>query len=78
MQMAISSLEQELLDQVSQMGAEQQRRVLDFARSLATVERRGVCGKDLLQFAGTIEADDLRLMVEAIQEDCEKVDLNEW
>jgi hypothetical protein len=76
--MAISSLEQELLDQISQMGAEQQQRVLDFARSLATPEPRGVRGKDLLQFAGTIEADDLRLMAEAIQEDCEKVDLDEW
>ena len=76
--MTIPSLAQELLDQISQMGAEQQQRVLDFARSLATPEPTGVHGKDLLQFAGTIDADDLRLMAEAIQEDCERVDLNEW
>jgi len=31
---------------------------------------RGVAGKDLLQFAGTIEADDLKLMSAAIEEGC--------
>jgi hypothetical protein len=76
--MAISSLERELLDQLSQMGAEQQQRVLDFARSLATTEPQGVSGKDLLQFGGTIEAGDLRIISQAIEEDCEKIDANEW
>ena len=38
----------------------------------------GVKGKDLLRFAGLIEEDDLRLMKEAIERDCEKVTLDEW
>jgi hypothetical protein len=39
---------------------------------------RGTPGRELLQFAGTIEPDDLALMKQAIEEGCEKVDANEW
>lgn len=39
---------------------------------------KGVPGKDLLKFAGTIEPDDLELMKQAIEEECERVDLDEW
>jgi hypothetical protein len=38
----------------------------------------GAKGKDLLHVAGLIEEDDLRLMEEAIERDCEKVALDEW
>ncbi len=34
--------------------------------------------KAWLKLAGTISQDDLRLMAEAIESGCEKVDLNEW
>lgn len=43
-----------------------------------TGEKIGVKGKDLLRFAGLIEEDDLRLMEEAIERDCEKISLDEW
>jgi hypothetical protein len=33
---------------------------------------------DWLALAGTISPDDLQLMAEAIEADCEQVDLNEW
>lgn len=35
-------------------------------------------GRDLLKFVGSIPADDLKRMSEAIEEGCERVDLNEW
>ena len=35
-------------------------------------------GKDLLRFVGSIPADDLKRMSDAIEEGCETVDLNEW
>ncbi len=35
-------------------------------------------GKDLLRFVGSIPADDLKRMSDAIEEGCEKIDLNEW
>ncbi|MGR3311521.1 MAG: DUF4062 domain-containing protein [Candidatus Brocadiales bacterium] len=39
---------------------------------------KGVEGKSLLQFEGTIPAADLQLMSKAIEEHCEKVDISEW
>lgn len=35
-------------------------------------------GKDLLKFVGSIPADDLKRMSDAIEEGCERIDLNEW
>jgi hypothetical protein len=38
---------------------------------------KGVPGKELLKFAGSIPKENLQLMSEAIKQDYEKVDLNE-
>lgn len=38
----------------------------------------GTSGSHLLRFAGKITTEDLQLMGEAIKEDCEQIDLNEW
>lgn len=40
--------------------------------------RTGTAGKDLLSLAGTINKGELRRMSDAIAQDCERVDLNEW
>ena len=55
-----------------------QRQVLEFVQALHLLAQRGVSGKQLLQFAGTIPPDDLELMREAIEAECERVDLDEW
>lgn len=52
--------------------------VLEFARTLINSKVQGVFNQQLLRFAGTIPIDDLQLMQEAIEENCEQVDLNEW
>jgi putative addiction module component (TIGR02574 family) len=39
---------------------------------------RGVPGRDLLRFAGTIDAESARAMEQAIEEGCERIDLEEW
>ena len=71
-------LKTKILEQLGILPDEQQRLVLDFVRSLAKPKPVGVAGKELLSFAGTITKDDLHLMSQAIEEGCEKVDLNEW
>ena len=38
----------------------------------------GTPGKQLLRFAGTISSEDLQSMSQAIEKDCEQIDLNEW
>jgi hypothetical protein len=40
--------------------------------------RQGVPGRQLLRFAGAIPPDDLDLMRQAIEADCEQVDTHEW
>ena len=78
MVMTAQTLEAEIRKQLDQLPPEQQRQVLEFARSLVATRIRGVPGKDLLRFAGVIDTEDLNIMKQTIEEGCEKIDLNEW
>jgi len=71
-------VEQELHQQLEVLPVNQQRQVLDFARALAATQPQGVPGQSLLSFAGTITASDLALMSQAVQEECEHINLQEW
>ncbi|HOV80632.1 MAG TPA: hypothetical protein PK728_11120 [Bacillota bacterium] len=73
-----TSLKEEVLKQLNALPYEQQLRVLDFVRALVTSSPAGVPGKQLLRFAGAIEENDLKIMQQAIESGCEKVDFNEW
>ncbi len=70
-------LKEQILEQLDILPYEQQRRILDFARALTVSAPVGVAGRELLRFAGTIEEDDLQMMAQAIEDGCERVDLNE-
>ena len=76
--MAHSSLDQYILEEVNKLGAEDQRRVLTFVRSLTNSTLKGIPGKDLLQFAGMIHKNDLQEMAETIEKGCGHVNLDEW
>ena len=71
-------MEKELLKQLEQLGPEERRQVLDFARTLATCKRGGTPGESLIRFGGAINAADLAIMAEAIEEGCEQVSPDEW
>ena len=68
----------EVVHQMENLPTNLQHQVLEFIRKLTTSVQRGTPGKNLLRFAGTIPAEDLELMSQAIEQDCEQVDLNEW
>lgn len=72
------AIQRELLAQLAQLPEEKQRRVLDFARVLGGSTPRGVPGSQLLQFAGTMTEQEAKEMLTAIEEDCERVDPDEW
>jgi hypothetical protein len=74
---AIPVLDQ-IVEQVKALPDHLQHQVLTFVRSLRTVAKRGTPGSSLLQFAGGISMDDVASMREAIENDCERVDGNEW
>lgn len=69
---------EEVVEQLKSMPEHLQWQVLEFVRSLVKAEVRGTPGQQLLRFAGSIPADDLQLMREAIEQDCERVDVDEW
>ena len=73
-----ASIIDEIVEQLKNMPQHLQLQVLEFAQKLVKVEIQGTPGKQLLRFAGSIPPDDLQLMREAIEQDCEQVDVNEW
>jgi len=52
--------------------------VLDFTRRLAEGVQVGVPGRHLLRFAGAVQAEDLQIMKRAIEDGCERIDIDEW
>lgn len=74
--MLVETIEKELHEQLSHLPADRQLQVLDFARSLRGARPKGIPGKSLLKFAGTIPLEDLKQMQAAIEADCERVDID--
>jgi len=72
------SIIDEVVQQLRIMPQHLQWQVLEFVRVLVKSEVQGTPGKQLLRFAGSILPDDLHLMREAIEQDCERVDVDEW
>ncbi len=67
-----------VVEQLKDLPYELQWRVFEFTRALAASALHGIPGQQLVQFAGTIPPDDLRLMFQAIEQGCEQVDTHEW
>jgi hypothetical protein len=69
---------EEVVEQLKVMPQHLQWQVLEFVRALVKAEVRGTPGLELLHFAGSIPSDDLQLMREAIEQDCERIDVDDW
>jgi hypothetical protein len=55
-----------------------QERVLRYVATLSASTVTGVGGTALRQFSGSIDAVSAREMMQAIEEECERVDAGEW
>lgn len=73
-----TSIIKEVIKRLEVMPQHLQRQVLEFAQTLVKAEVRGTPGQQLLRFAGSIPPNDLQLMREAIEQDCERIDIDEW
>ncbi len=71
------ALHRELLQHLDRLSPDKQRRVLDFAQTLSEPMPFAIPGKDLLPFAGILDPEDAELMLQAIEEGCERVDTHE-
>lgn len=76
--MVNAALHQEMTELLSALGPDQQRKVIDYARSLRQSPVRGTPGRELLRFFGTMSEKDADDLMRGIEEDCESVDPNEW
>ncbi|MBW4593200.1 MAG: DUF2281 domain-containing protein [Brasilonema angustatum HA4187-MV1] len=77
----MQSIQDKIIEKLQLLPEATLNQVLDYVESLAqrtTKEPVGVPGKQLLRFAGTIPSQELELMVQAIDADCGKVDIDEW
>jgi hypothetical protein len=68
----------EMIKQIDKLPQNLQIKVFDLVKAIVNLKTQGVPGKVLLRFAGAIPPSDLKLMKQAIEEDCESVELNEW
>ena len=73
-----TSIIDKLIEQLKDLPQELQWRVLEFTRALVISTPHGVAGIQYLQFAGTIQLDDIKVMRQAIEQGCEQVDTDEW
>jgi len=71
------SIMDKVIEQLKTLPYGLQQRVLEFTRALALSAPRGVSGRQLLRFAGTMPPDDVQWMREAIEQGCEQVDVDE-
>lgn len=75
--MADNTIEEAIISEIHHLEIDQQKKVLDYTRSLVKDTVKGVQGKDLLRFSGAINKADLQQMIQVIK-DCEKIDPHEW
>jgi hypothetical protein len=71
-------LRDELLKTLDRLSPAMQRRSLDFVRALAETDPQGVPGDKLLQFSGIMTPEEAREFLNSIEEDCERINPNEW
>ena len=75
--MVLPAVKAQILSDLDQLSPEKQKRAAELVRQLVPPPK-GVSGRDLLRFAGILDAESAREMEEAIEEGCERVDLDEW
>ena len=76
--MVLPVIKQQILNDLDQLSPEMQRRAADLVHRLVSPLPNGASGSDLLRFAGTLDDESAREMIAAIEQGCERVDLDAW
>jgi hypothetical protein len=75
---ASPTVKEQILSDLDQLSPDQQRRAADLVHALVAPLPRGASIEDLLSVAGTLDDRAAREMMQAIEDGCERVDLDEW
>lgn len=76
--MASPTAKEQILSDLDQLSPDQQRRAAVLVHALVAPQPRGPSIEDLLSIAGTLNDRAARHMMQAIEEGCERVGLDEW
>jgi hypothetical protein len=80
--MEVSPTKRNIIKQLDNLTEEQLDKVLRFARTLEprkeTQPSPSKSGGNLLRFVGLIPKDDMNEIAKAIEEDCERIDYDQW
>lgn len=76
--MAEPAIKKQILNDLERLSPEQQKRAAELVHGLVSPLPKGTPGRDLVRFAGILDDESAREMMEAIEEGCERVDLDEW
>jgi hypothetical protein len=76
--MVLPAVKEQILSDLDRLSAEEQKRAAELVHSLVSPTPKGTPGHDLLRFVGTIDDESARQMIETIEEECERVDPDEW
>lgn len=72
------SVADEVMEELHRLDEGERRRVLEYARSLSRVPRSGISGEALLEHFGAWSEEEATAIAEAIEEGCERVNLDAW
>jgi mRNA-degrading endonuclease RelE of RelBE toxin-antitoxin system len=72
------SIINQVIEQLQELPENLQRQVLNYVETLKTSPEQESQGKQLLQFRRAIPTDDIKRMQQAIDQECENIDANEW
>lgn len=72
------AIKKQILSDLDLLSPEQQRRAAELVHRMVSATPKGTPGRDLLRFAGTLDDESAREMIEAIEEGCEQVNPDEW
>ena len=68
----------EIVAWIDKLSPEMQEQVLQYVTSLASSTPKGESGASLRRFSGLLDHTSAREMIQAIDEECERVDASEW
>ncbi len=68
----------EIAARVDKLSPDLQEQVLRFVSSLGAAMPKGENGAALRRFSGSLDSTSAREMIQAIEEECERVDAGEW
>lgn len=76
--MVLPAVKEQILSDLDRLSPEQQKRAAELVHGLVSPLPKGASVEGLLELAGTLDDESAREMMQAIEEGCERVDVDEW